>query len=733
MAIQINIETNDASVRQLLAALNDTNQSLSEAQKRVDQLESQIGNGLKKGTDKAKTNLQGVSNGVSGLDKAFNGLDRSIGTNLGLFGDLGDVAQGLGSAFPTLTGGIKALKVQFIQMGAALLANPIFLISAAIVAIVAAVGLVLNAFGLLQPVLDGIGNVVNGLIAGFRSLTDWLGLTTEASGYVAGSFTKMNEASKEYKASLVLLNEESARNIKLLEAQGASSAEIAVEQQKIIANNLIIIAQDKELANAIGDVATKFGFEKLANQAKERTIELTKQEKDAIVESKVVELNAIKETAAEGQAAYDKYKTRIADGLKALEESEKAKVVKTVEGSTERLAAEIAALKATEEYQLLNFKALEITEAGKTILIADNIDKRLALEKGFTDKQDAQAKKEAADAKAKRDFAIESTKLAIERLNTEIVAAKDNSDKLIELELKKGLSKKALLEEQLANELASTTGGEEAKKQIREKYAILQIQREQETAGVVANIQKTQADLVLKNKADKDKLDADTKALKEKTDKEELDRKKEIQALVFKTAGETLAAFQAVSDSIFEISNAARERRNTDELKGLEEGSAAYVTAKNKQIAIENEYAKKQFAINKALQISGAVMSGLQGILAITTVPDFTLGVQTALRIGAQVALSAATVAKIAGTQFKGTATLSAPSGAGAIPSAGGAGATPNLNLFGNANTGNVQAATANTSVTGPGGQMRVIATVSETEISAVQRRNRRYAENSEL
>jgi hypothetical protein len=730
MAIQIDIEANNAPLNQLTQSLGEIIGKFLQAQQVAGNFSEAVEEKVAKSATKANSTIKSVGASVRGLDTAVNGLDKIAGTAFGnmvdQIGGVGSVLRGVGSAFPLLATGVKSISGAFTALNAVLKVNPIFLVAGVIIAIVAAVGLVLTAFGVLQPVLDGLNNA-------FRSLTDWLGLTTKEAGYVAGSFTKMNEASKEYKASLVLLNEDSARNIKLLEAQGASSAEIAVEQQKIIANNLIIIAQDKELANAIGDVAAKFGFEKLANQAKERTIELTKKEKDAIVESKVVELNAIKETAAEGQAAYDKYKTQIADGLKALEESEKAKVVKTVEGSTERLAAEIALLKATEDYQLLNSKALEISEAGKTILLAENIDKRLALEKGFADKQDAQAKKEAADAKAKRDFAIESTKLAIERLNTEIVAAKDNSDKQIDLELKKGLTKKALLEEQLANELAITDLSEEAKKQIREKYAILQIQREQETAGVVANIQKTQADLLLKNKADQDKLDADTKALKEKADKEELDRKKEIQALVFKTAGETVAAFQAVSDSIFEISNAARERRNTDELKGLEEGSAAYVTAKNKQIVIENEYAKKQFAINKALQISGAVMSGLQGILAITTVPDFTLGVQTALRIGAQVALSAATVAKIASTQFKGTATLSAPSGAGAIPSAGGAGATPNLNLFGNANTGNVQAATANTSVTGPGGQMRVIATVSETEISAVQRRNRRYAENSEL
>ena len=71
----------------------------------------------------------------------------------------------------------------------------------------------------------------------------------------------------------------------------------------------------------------------------------------------------------------------------------------------------------------------------------------------------------------------------------------------------------------------------------------------------------------------------------------------------------------------------------------------------------EEEYLKKQFDVNKAFQISTALINGIQGVLAITTVPDFTLGVASALRIAAQVSLTAASVAKIASTQFKSTST----------------------------------------------------------------------------
>jgi hypothetical protein len=103
---------------------------------------------------------------------------------------------------------------------------------------------------------------------------------------------------------------------------------------------------------------------------------------------------------------------------------------------------------------------------------------------------------------------------------------------------------------------------------------------------------------------------------------------------------------------------------------------------------------------------------------------------------GIAAAVSAVNIAKISATQFGGgsSSTASAPSPSTPNISGGGTQAlTPSLNLFGQANTGNVSAATSNTTVMGPGGQLRVIATVSETEITAVQNRNLNYALNSEL
>ena len=66
------------------------------------------------------------------------------------------------------------------------------------------------------------------------------------------------------------------------------------------------------------------------------------------------------------------------------------------------------------------------------------------------------------------------------------------------------------------------------------------------------------------------------------------------------------------------------------------------------------DLAKQQFEMNKKFNLAMALINGVQSVLAITTVPDFTLGVASAIRIAASVTATAAGIAKIATTQFEG-------------------------------------------------------------------------------
>ena len=166
---------------------------------------------------------------------------------------------------------------------------------------------------------------------------------------------------------------------------------------------------------------------------------------------------------------------------------------------------------------------------------------------------------------------------------------------------------------------------------------------------------------------------------------------------------------------------ASLQQMNTDrKLKGIEKGSKE-----------EEKILKQQFEQQKAMQLAMAAINGAQAILAILSVPDFTLGVSSGLRIAASVAATAASISAIASTTFSGGG--SAPSAVdptgGSTPSTGGM-ATPAVSLFGSANQLN--------NVGGEGAQQQnnnitVTAIVSETEMTNTQNRVNKIQRNAEL
>ena len=83
---------------------------------------------------------------------------------------------------------VGSLTKAFIQFGISLLANPIFLLVAAIVAIVAVIALVMNKLGILKPILNAVGKVfgwigdaIDMVVQAFKDLCDWLGLSNNAA------------------------------------------------------------------------------------------------------------------------------------------------------------------------------------------------------------------------------------------------------------------------------------------------------------------------------------------------------------------------------------------------------------------------------------------------------------------------------------------------------------------------------------------------------------------------
>jgi len=144
------------------------------------------------------------------LQQAANATTRRLAATREAIGDINDSVRTLdGSPIERMNNSFGLLResvanVDFDKfktglsgIGAALRANPIFMLGAVIVGITAAIGAVLAAFGLLGPVLDGIKRMVGDLTKGFFALTDAMGITRKAEEQLAEASKKSFEERME--------------------------------------------------------------------------------------------------------------------------------------------------------------------------------------------------------------------------------------------------------------------------------------------------------------------------------------------------------------------------------------------------------------------------------------------------------------------------------------------------------------------------------------------------------
>jgi hypothetical protein len=141
-----------------------------------------------------------ISNSFSGIQSSLMSLDfeeaseksKVFASNLGKISksDITGALKGLG-------GVVKNVGGAFVKLGLQIMANPIFIITAVITAIVVAIGLFLNKIGVLDKVLQTLMIPINMLIQGFKDLTDWMGLTTYEAEDNAKKIGKANDKVQE--------------------------------------------------------------------------------------------------------------------------------------------------------------------------------------------------------------------------------------------------------------------------------------------------------------------------------------------------------------------------------------------------------------------------------------------------------------------------------------------------------------------------------------------------------
>ena len=613
-----------------------------------------------------------VSNGLGGIKDSLMSLDfaeaaeksKTFATALGGINkaDIAKSMKGIVDMTKTLTGA-------FLKLGLTILMNPIFLIVAAVVAIIAVIALVLKSFGVLDDVIKAMMMPINMLIAGFKELTDWLGLTAFAAEDNAAKTVAANE---KVTASS---NERTARltadlGREIAEAKAAGKDTTKLEEEK---SNVQIKEADKRRGTAYRALAAQ---RKLGEDADKETIKKLKKQiieeneiiKQGYSDKKIAKLNDIKADAA-------------ADATAAKEAAARAK-----QYASDRLNARREIRK-----QEIGLAGSDMEQERLTIIN----DHKVKLE---------DIKNNAALTKAEKIRLQELENQLFEQKKTDFTAKqtaidKENKAKKKEADVK-AITDAIAAEDFRYNEIQrlTTSAAEFEKLQAQQAF-------ETKTAGLKEN---DQLYLLYKAEYQKKLDDIDTAAV-EKVKSDEAKKRAEQFATIqkgFEFAQKTLGAIEGITSLA-----------QANKLKGVEKGSKE-----------EEKIMRKQFQINKSMQLAGAIIDAGKAITASLASSPIAIGpVPNPAGIAslAFASITAATnIAKIASTQFTSSTTPSTdtppPSTTAVAPAAA-------PQLFGQANTG------SQVNAGGGSNNITVTAIVSETEITASQNHINNIQQNSVL
>jgi hypothetical protein len=790
-----------------------------------------------------------VSNSLGGIKDSLLSLDfEEAQQKAKVFASaLGNVnPKEIAAGFKAFTGVIKTMGMAFVKLGVQILANPIFLLVAVIIAIVAAVVMILKYFGVLDAVMKALMAPINMIIDGFKALTDMLGFTSFAAEENAEVVKKTEEAKREAmnetfanrkkvaEMTATMSREEIAMMEELTGVQiDTSKSSFDIENQRLQNNQDSLNAQLDSL-QAIEDAGGELTEEQIKdreklkdeykknNQAIEENerarakaiIEINQRQNDLLIKSRmrlmtdenerakaqlkldqekeIKELNILirnakllgqstkgfeeakvntkafyageatkidtrvadetkkaadkerKENSDRQKANYESYVKSLEQKLKATRDSNKVLILATEEGTQARVTAEVKALQTEVDYMAKNAKAFKLSQDQLTIIRSETLKQQEKLQEDFNKKVTDATNKENL-AKAQNDLLVATTdeaKLEAKaklleadakvRLQTEGLTAieiKNINDQLaIDLgvveKAKTDLvfenTKKIIEAEKLRLETALTQSSFELERFKGDKDEMIRLNNNflaQQLTALDAqrlaelnnlNLSKEQI-AAIEQKYDQAKIVA-----KEATAKKIEEIEAEAQAKTLKNINDGFDTTKQALGAITSI----QEITTRNKLKGVKKGSIE-----------EEAILKQQFEQQKKMNLAMAAINGAQAILAILSVPDFTLGIASGIRIAASIAATAASISAISSTSFEGGGNTPSPPPGNTPPSNTGQMATPNL--FGNSNNANNVGGENQNGQSSP--NFTVTAVVSETEMTTVQKRVNRIQQNAEL
>ena len=386
-----------AELRQLKAAIADA--SDPEQMAALAQRAGEVADRIKDANDAVNVFASGskfeqISNSFGGIKDSIMSLDfeeasekaKVFAKNLG-----GLNAADISKSMKGLTSTITTMGGAFVKLGAQILANPIFLLAAIVIAIVVAIGVFLNKIGVLQKVLDFLMIPVNALIDAFKELTDWLGLTSYAAEENARKMEKSNEkAFKSSEKRTEAISDQYDIEIAKAKAAGKDTTKLEVEKSKAITD-----AAKKRLSDARSEYAGLKGLtdkdsierrkalrkriedenKLIKDGSKERAMLLIQDQADAAAAEK----KAAEEAKAKREERAKKYKegeaairAEIATANKLVVDSTKTQSQKEIDDIKTKYAAliaeakkykqDITALESAQSLEINNVRKAEAAE-----------------------------------------------------------------------------------------------------------------------------------------------------------------------------------------------------------------------------------------------------------------------------------------------------------------------------------------------------------------------------------
>jgi hypothetical protein len=556
-----------------------------------------------------------------------------------------------------LSRGVTALSGSFNILGVAMKAVPFIAIAGAILGI-------LEATGLLKPIIEGLSKIFNDIITPIKS---FFGTFKDGKKDVEELETAIkrfndliaNEARFEFDKRVIQIETE----IALLRERGATEQQITLKEIELNkAKNDFLVKDEARIGEerlVIQKKLIKDGLKELILDSEERK-KLQEDEKQLTQQLRTTQLEIERNIGNQSLLQAKLNRKKVVEEKKE-ETKDFEKII------VERFKKEEEFILQNKENEINSFTeqfiegkiSFQTLQAEKVLLEKETNEKLIELRENF------------------RLTDVEKIQVGLE---TAFKLQDDNQKKILEL-----TSKNLQIEANLKKNFDDDEKKREDESQSQQ--------------------QKLTEDELVRQKQLQDEL----AAYKKKKREDELQAQKELQDAIFEFANASISSLTTLSDIYFE-NQIAKAKGNAKE---------------------EEKIARKQFEINKALQLGTAIINGVNSILAITSVPDFTLGVQSAIRIGAQVALNVASIAKIASTKFQ----LGGGGGGSNTPS------LPSLNTSGSIQPTSFEPTTFGSGVSqqqtfggqpGSGGNV-LRAYVSETDLTDTQRRLRNIRNAGEL